>query len=96
MDLLITYDITDTEDEGATRLRAVAEVCEAYGIRAQFSVFECRVSPAKYAKMVGELADAIDPNRDSIHIYRLAGSIVSNRSTLGITKHQEVGKPWIF
>ena len=42
MDVLVTYDIAETDTrKGATRLRRVAQVCEKYGERVQFSVFEC-------------------------------------------------------
>ena len=43
MDILVTYDIADTEGVGASRLKCIAQVCEKYGQRVQFSVFECRL-----------------------------------------------------
>ena len=55
MDVLLTYDIADTERSGASRLRRVAQVCEKYGQRVQFSVFECRLSPERLARMIGEV-----------------------------------------
>ena len=42
MDILIAYDIADTDGEGANRLRRIAQVCEKCGQRVQSSVFECR------------------------------------------------------
>ena len=53
MDVLISYDIADTEGEGAKRLRKVAQVCEKYGVRVQLSVFECRLSPKPHGTHVG-------------------------------------------
>ena len=96
MDVLVTYDIAETDGTGAKRLREVAAICEAYGTRAQFSVFECRLSPTRLAKLIGELEEAIEPGRDSVHIYRFAGPIASSRTSLGIVKHHEVDKPWLF
>jgi CRISPR-associated protein Cas2 len=98
MDILITYDIadTDTDGDGARRLREVAAICEAFGTRAQFSVFECRLSPTRLARLVAQLEDVIDPTRDSIHLYRLPGTAASNRTTLGITKHHSLDDPWIL
>ena len=40
MDVLVTYDIADTEGTGALRLRRVAQVCEKYGQRVQQFVRE--------------------------------------------------------
>ena len=48
MDILVTYDIADTEGGGASRLKRIAEVCGKYGQRVQLSVFECRLSPARW------------------------------------------------
>ena len=64
MDVLVTYDIADTEGTGALRLRRVAQVCEKYGQRVQRSVFECRLSPTRLARMLGELQDAMDGRLD--------------------------------
>ena len=66
MDVLVTYDIADTETTGASRLRRIADVCEKYGQRVQFSVFECRLSKARLARLVGEMEDIIDRERDSV------------------------------
>lgn len=96
MDVLVTYDIADTDGAGATRLRATAAVCEAFGTRAQFSVFECRLSTTKLAQLVSALEEVIDPTRDSVHIYRLQGPVSENRTALGVTKHHPIDKPWIL
>jgi len=96
MDVLVTYDIADTAGTGGRRLRAVAEICEAFGVRAQFSVFECRVSPSAFVQMVSELESAIDTDVDSVHIYRFNGKIQGSRMSLGATKHHDLGEPWVF
>ena len=75
MDVLVAYDIADTEGAGASRLRRVAQVCEKYGQRVQFSVFECRLSPERLARMIGEVEDVIDSDEDSVMVYRFAGQI---------------------
>lgn len=96
MDIVVTYDIADTEGPGAKRLRAIAKVCEAFGTRAQFSVFECRVTPAMLAKLLGQLQDAIDPAVDCVNIYRLPGRIADSRTMLGTQKHHDLDAPWVF
>ena len=97
MDILISYDITDTDGAGATRLRRVAEVCEKYGQRVQFSVFECRLSATRLARMIGEVEDVIDRQRDSVIVYRFPGRI--ENSTLRLGRSQELrklGQPWVL
>ena len=40
MEILVTYDVNTETAEGRRRLRRVAKVCERFGQRVQFSVFE--------------------------------------------------------
>ena len=96
MDVLVAYDIADTDGPGSLRLRKVADVCEKYGERVQLSVFECRVSPERLARLVGELQDVIKPDRDSILIYHFAGPIQGSRTTLGRQRSHDLGDPWVL
>ena len=92
----MTYDIADTEGPGASRLRRVAQVCEKYGERVQFSVFECRLSPAQMARMIGEIQDIIDSQRDSVIVYRFPGRIEESRRRFGRRQKHGIGQPWIL
>lgn len=94
MDVLIAYDIADTETTGASRLRRLADVCEQYGQRVQFSVFECRLSKARLARLVGEVEDIID--RDSVLVYRFPGGIEAATLRLGRRQEHALGKPWVL
>ena len=96
MDVLVAYDIADTEGAGASRLRRVAQVCEKYGQRVQFSVFECRLSPERLARMIGEVEDVIDSDEDSVMVYRFAGQIGDARLRLGRKQAHEIGSPWLL
>ena len=96
MDLLVTYDIADTQGAGAKRLRAVHDLCCEYGNRVQLSVFECRLTPAQYAVLRYELGSIIDPQQDCVHIYRFAGPISMSKTVLGIPSQREVGDVWIL
>ncbi len=96
MDVLITYDIADTQGEGANRLRRIAQVCEKYGRRVQFSVFECRLSPPRLARMIGEVEDVIDHHVDSVIVYRFTGGIGDARRRLGRSEAHELGQPWVL
>lgn len=95
MDVLVVYDIADTNEEGALRLRRVAQLCERYGHRVQKSVFECRLSPTRLARMIGDLQDVIDAKRDSVIVYRFAGTLSEARQHLGRPPERDVGQPWI-
>lgn len=96
MDILVTYDIADTEGAGAKRLRRVADVCTGYGVRVQFSVFECRLSPSRYERLITELLDVIDTHIDSVRIYRFDGGITAHTKTLGRHEGRILGDPWII
>lgn len=96
MDLLITYDIADTNGRGASRLRRIAQTCEKYGERVQFSVFECRLSPVRLARLIGEVEDIIDGKRDSVIVYRFSNGLEDSRLRIGRTQAREIGQPWIL
>jgi CRISPR-associated protein Cas2 len=96
VDVLVTYDIKTTSTEGERRLLRVARVCEGYGVRAQYSVFECRVSAVGLARLTASLQEEMDPSTDSVNIYRFAGMIPDVRLSLGRTKGHQLGAPWIL
>ncbi len=96
MDALVTYDIDTTTKAGERRLAQVARICEGYGVRAQFSVFECRLGEVALARLTATLEDVIDRDIDSVNIYRFSGTIPEARTTLGRRKSHELGRPWIL
>ena len=95
MDILLTYDIAETDGDGAARLRRIADVCEKYGQRVQFSVFQFRLSPAKAARLIGEVEDVIDHQDDSVIVYRFPGRIDDAATYLGRRKEGDLGRPWV-
>lgn len=96
MDVLVAYDIADTESTGASRLRRIADVCEKYGQRVQFSVFECRLSRTRLTRMVGEIRDIIDHDVDSVLIYHFPGKVEDIALRLGRDGSHNLGKPWLL
>jgi CRISPR-associated protein Cas2 len=93
VDVLVAYDINTTTAEGARRLVRMAKVCEGYGTRVQYSVFECRLSPTKLTKLTSELTSTIVRPRDSVHIYRFDGLISAARTSLGRQLPRELSNP---
>lgn len=95
MDVLVTYDIATITREGERRLLRIAGVCERYGVRVQYSVFECRLSPASLEHFMGELMDVLEPKEDSINVYRFDRTIEESRTSLGRAK-EAVKLSWII
>ena len=96
MDLLVAYDVNTTTRKGERRLATVARICEGYGIRVQYSVFECRLSTTAYARLVADLVDAIEPQQDCVHLYRFDGPLAKARTSLGRRVPHEAGTHWTF
>lgn len=70
--LLITYDVSTTDEKaGARRLRRVARACTSYGVRVQKSVFEMQLGQAEWVQLKARLLDEMDPAQDSLRVYYL-------------------------
>ncbi|WP_281300486.1 MULTISPECIES: CRISPR-associated endonuclease Cas2 [unclassified Iodidimonas] len=74
MMVLVTYDVSVTEGNGAKRLRHVAKACRDYGQRVQYSVFEIEVEPAQWTMLKATLESIIDANHDSLRYYHLGSN----------------------
>ncbi len=85
--LIVAYDITDPK-----RLVKVGRLCQEYGVRVQYSVFECRLEAAVFKNFWEELLEIIDPDEDRVVSYRIcmncsreiltAGTMVSTRKVV--------------
>jgi len=96
MDVLVALDFDTTTSEGTRRLVRVAKICEGYGTRVQYSVFECRLGQTRLARLTAELAATIVRSRDSVNIHRFDGPISEARTSLGRRLPRELGQPWIL
>jgi CRISPR-associated protein Cas2 len=74
MMVLITYDVETQSESGKRRLRQVAKVCQNHGQRVQYSVFECLLDSAQWAKLRAKLLGTIDPASDSLRFYFLGAN----------------------
>ena len=72
--MLVTYDIATGDAAGRRRLRRVARLCQDFGQRVQYSVFECDVDAAQWAALRAGLIDEIDERTDSLRFYRLGAN----------------------
>ena len=69
--MLITYDISLEDAEGQARLRRVAKLCLDYGVRVQYSVFECDIAPDQWVVLKDKLLKTYNPKTDSLRFYHL-------------------------
>jgi len=72
--VLVTYDVSTTDPGGPKRLHRVAKVCQNYGQRVQYSVFECLVDPAQWTVLKQRLIDLINQELDSLRFYYLGSN----------------------
>ena len=75
---LVAYDIRQPK-----RLRKVAKTCEDYGIRVEYSVFECDLSEELFKSLWADLAAIIDDDEDSLLSYRICGACVQQIESMG-------------
>ncbi len=90
MVVLVTYDVCTEDTAGRRRLRRIAKMCQNYGQRVQYSVFECNVDPAQWTLLRSKLLDIMHPEKDSLRFYFL-GSNWKHR-----VEHQGSKKPRDF
>lgn len=69
--VLVTYDVSFESENGKRRLRQIAKICQDYGTRVQYSVFECDVDPAQWVELKQQLFDIYDKKVDSLRFYKL-------------------------
>lgn len=79
---IICYDITNDK-----RRRKVVDIMESYGIRAQYSVFECEISDRQQMTLQGKLAKVIDLEEDDVRFYPLNKADIERIRTLGNNTH---------
>ena len=93
--VVICYDVSTIEPEGARRLRRVAKTCKNYGQRVQLSVFECEIDPARWTALRQDLIDEIDPEKDSLRFYFLGSNWRRRVEQIGAKESYDPGGPLI-
>ena len=79
MFLVIAYDIADDR-----RRRKIVELMKNYGIRVNYSVFECRLKKKEYPTLKKQIRDIINEKQDSILYYDLCKRCIEKRDSDGI------------
>jgi CRISPR-associated protein Cas2 len=96
VDILVTYDVNTETSAGRRRLRQVAIVCKDFGQRVQYSVFECRVTEARFETLRERLLKIIDQEEDSLRIYRLPQPREEYIECHGLDSYTSYEDPLIF
>lgn len=81
---LVSYDVSDPK-----RLRKVARALEGFGVRLQYSVFECPLDGIRLAKLKAELQSLLNHDEDQVLFVSLGPS--ANDATLFI---EAMGLPY--
>ena len=93
--MLVTYDVATGDAAGRRRLRRVARLCQDFGQRVQYSVFECEVDAAQWAALRARLVDEIDPRSDSLRFYRLGANWRGRVEHVGSKTAYDPGGPMV-
>ncbi len=82
--ILVCYDISNDK-----RRSRVAKVCESYGTRVQFSVFECPLDETRFAGLRASLEEEINRDEDQVLFVTLGPE--SGDASLRI---EAIGRPY--
>lgn len=76
--ILLGYDISNPK-----RLSKVAKTCEDFGLRVQYSFFECYLEESEFEDLWLQLLELIDDQEDRLVAYRLDAKNAKNTMTAG-------------
>lgn len=96
MYILVTYDVSTQSKKGRNRLRKVAQTCQDYGQRVQWSCFECSVTDVQLEQLRARLRAIIEDDEDSLRIYRLGNNRDSCIESYGKDGYQSFDDPLIL
>lgn len=74
----ISYDITNQK-----RLRKTAKILENFGIRIQFSFFECEMQKEQLEDLKTQLLKIMNQKEDSLLIYPICSDCAAKAISLG-------------
>jgi len=79
--VVVAYDIPDDR-----RRTQVMNLLQGYGVRVQYSVFECEVRPADLEELKQRMRRLIRKEEDDVRFYPLCQSCLEKVSALGKAK----------
>ena len=75
---VVAYDISDPK-----RLAKAAKICEDFGVRVQYSIFECHVDQETFNDFWLKLLEVIDEDEDRLVAYKLDARCAKETETAG-------------
>lgn len=83
---IVCYDIAEPK-----RLRSVAKVCESFGTRIQYSVFECPLDDLRFEKLKAALQQLLNHDEDQVLFISLGpenSSLPFRIESMGMPYHE--------
>jgi len=90
MMILVTYDVSFKNETGPKRLRRMAKLCQVFGQRVQYSVFEIEVDMAQWTRLKNDLIKVMDEEEDSLRIYYLGNNWERRIEHIGAKKPMDL------
>ncbi len=81
MKYLITYDIEDDK-----KRKKIATFLDEFGLRVNYSVYECELNKTKLRKLKQSLLETMDKKYDSIRFYHLCKNCIPKSFELSSKK----------
>ena len=75
---MVCYDIAEPK-----RLAKVSKTLLNFGIRVQYSFFQCELSKSQYIMLIDRLRELIDEETDKLYFYPLCGKCIEKVVTQG-------------
>ena len=96
MRIIISYDVATTNSLGKRRLRRVSKACQNFGVRVQFSVFECSLTQKEWLKLRASLLSIIQEDEDSLRFWFLGEDEALKTEHHGVRKPIDLDGPLVF
>jgi len=81
MQYVIAYDIVHNR-----RRTKVMNRLKDFGLRVQFSVFECDLDAARLKQLKEDVLPLLDRKTDKLHIYRMCETCFLHSESFGVSK----------
>lgn len=76
--VVVSYDIADDK-----RRKKISDTLEKFGVRANYSVFECFVTAKQFEQLKQAIYKIAKPKADSILFYKLCRNCLESREYFG-------------
>lgn len=76
---VVAYDISDPK-----RLAKAAKTCEDFGVRVQYSIFECHLDQETFNELWLRLLAVVDEDEDRLVAYKLDARCAKETETAGV------------